>query len=90
MKMRILGLTLMAFFLFNGAALAAGKVDKYHGKYVSGMAKGHTGSMKAYVHANLFGSTSDGGSTSTGDGDSDGDSNSTVDDVTGDLMDGFF
>ncbi len=86
MKMRILGLTLMAFFLFNGAALIAGT----HGEYVSGMAKGNKGSMKAYVHANLFGSTSDGDSTSTGDGDSDGDSNSTVDDVTGDLMDGFF
>ena len=83
MKIRILGLTLMAFFLFNGAALAAEKVDKYHGKYVSGMAKGHTGSMKAYVHANLFGSTSDGGSTS-----GDGDTNSEIDDITGDLMDG--
>ncbi len=78
MKMRILGLTLVAFFLFNGAALAAEKVDKDHGKYVSSMAKGHTGSMKAYVHMNFIGSTSD------------GDSNSTVDDVTGDLMDGFF
>ncbi len=94
MKMRILGLTLMAFFLFNGAALAAEKVDKDHGKYVSSMAKGHTGSMKAYVHMNFIGSTSDGDSTSgsddSGSTSGDGDSNSTVDDVTGDLMDGFF
>ncbi len=37
MKMRILGLTLVAFFLFNGAALAAGKpdLDNEHGAMVS-------------------------------------------------------
>ncbi len=87
MKMRILGLTLVAFFLFNGAALAAGKVDKYHGKYVSGMAKDNTGPMNEYANPNFTGSSGSGGSGSTS---GDGDSNSTVDDVTEDLMDGFF
>ncbi len=93
MKMRILGLTLMAFFLFNGAALAAGKVDKYHGEYVSGMAKGSKARMNEYANKNFNASSSSDGSGSTDDSGStsgDGDSNSTVDDVTGDLMDGFF
>lgn len=81
MKMRILGLTLVAFFLFNGAALKAGE----HGKMVSAMAKEHTGSMKEYANKHFTGSSGsdDGGSTS-----GDGDTNSEIDDITGDLMDG--
>ncbi len=91
MKMRILGLTLVAFFLFNGAALAAGKpdVDSDHGAMVSSMAKTHTGSMKEYANPH-FTTAGSSGSDDSGSTSGDGDSNSTVDDVTGDLMDGFF
>ena len=85
MKMRILGLTLMAFFLFNGAALIA----ETHGEYVSGMAKVSNSRMDGMAKTNspTAGSSGSGGSGSTS---GDGDSNSTVDDVTEDLMDGFF
>ena len=90
MKMRILGLTLMAFFLFSSAAFAAGKVDKDHGAMVSSFAKVSKSAMNTVANPNSPGFT---GGSGDGDGDStsgDGDSDSTVDDVTGDLMDGFF
>ena len=84
MKMRILGLTLMAFFLFNSTALIAGT----HGNMVSGIAKDNTGSMKDVATNKNFTPSSGGDDSDSTSGD--GDSNSTVDDVTGDLMDGFF
>ncbi len=86
MKMRILGLTLMAFFLFNSAALIAGT----HGNMVSSYAsvKGNTGPMNDVATNKNFTPSSGGDDSDSTSGD--GDSNSTVDDVTGDLLDGFF
>ena len=74
MKMRILGLTLMAFFLFNGAAFAQN----------AKAAKGQmTALMARTLHqpAHTTGAPDNAGRP-TGDGDGD----TTNDDVTDDLM----
>ena len=83
-KMRFLGLTLMAFFLFNGAALANETKDAALERVATIKflaAWGEKGAVGEYAKAMEKGKP-----TSSSSEDSD----STVDDVTGDLMDGFF